>query len=67
MTIDRDIVGNGKMPIAPNAIGPNLSPDYLSTGLSFNTGTLVHAIATPYNDQGDKYHVVVDFTGTTNG
>jgi hypothetical protein len=53
--------------LTPNAIGPNLSPDYLSTGLSFNTGTLVHAIATPYNDHGDKYHVSIDFSGTTNG
>jgi hypothetical protein len=53
--------------LTPNSIGPNLSPDYLTTGLSFNTGTLVHAIATPYNDHGDKYHTVIDFSGTTNG
>src|SRR5262249_4277759 len=53
--------------LTPNVIGTKLSLDYLSTGLSFNTGTLVHAIATPYNDHGDKYHVSIDFSGTTNG
>jgi len=53
--------------LAPNSIGPNLSPDYFATGLSPNTGTLVHAIATPYNDTGDKYHVKIDFSGTTGG
>jgi hypothetical protein len=53
--------------LTPNVIGPNLSPDYFATGLSPNTGTLVHAIATPYNDTGDKYHVKIDFSGTTGG
>jgi hypothetical protein len=53
--------------LTPNVIGPNLSPDYFATGLQPNTGTLVHAIATPYNDHGDKYHVSIDFSGTTGG
>jgi hypothetical protein len=46
---------------------PNLSPDYFATGLQPNPGPVVTMIGTPYNDTGDKYHVVVDFTATTGG
>jgi hypothetical protein len=45
----------------------NLSPDYFATGLQPNPGPVVTLIGTPYNDTGDKYHVVVDFTATTGG
>lgn len=69
-TLSNYVNGNISTPfigLAPNVIGPNLSPDYFATGLSPNTGTLVHALATPYNDHGDKYHVSIDFSGTTGG
>ena len=45
----------------------NLSPDYFATSLIPNAGPVVTSIGTPYNDAGDKYHVVVDFTATTGG
>jgi hypothetical protein len=44
-----------------------LSADYFATGLVPNPGPMVNEIATPYNDTGDKYHVVIDFSGTTGG
>ncbi len=50
--------------IGPNSV-PNLSPDYFATGLVPNAGPSVSAIATPYNDAGDMYHVVIDFSGTS--
>jgi hypothetical protein len=46
---------------------PNLSPDYFATGLVPNSGPSVDMIGTPYNDSGDKYHVRIDFSGTTGG
>ncbi len=46
---------------------PALSADYFATALQPNAGPSVDLIGTPYNDAGDKYHVVVDFTGTTGG
>ncbi len=46
---------------------PNLSTDYITTGLIPNPGPVVTEIGTPYNDTGDKYHVVVDFSGTIGG
>jgi hypothetical protein len=46
---------------------PNLSPDYFATALQPNPGPAVNSIGTPYNDAGDKYHVVVDFSATTGG
>src|SRR5687767_2035242 len=46
---------------------PNLSPDYFATGLQPNPGPSVDMLGTPYNDSGDKYHVVIDFSGTTGG
>lgn len=60
---------NATLPIGltPIAVGPALSPAYFATNLQPNTGTLVHSLGAPYNDTGDKYHVVVDFTGTTGG
>ena len=42
---------------------------YFKTGLYCdyrNQGDPKAAI-TPYNDTGDKYHVVIDFSGTTGG
>jgi hypothetical protein len=62
--------GNPSTPfigLTPIAVGPALSPDYVSTGLSANTGNLVHSLGTPYNDHGDKYHTVIDFSGTSGG
>ena len=53
--------------LTPFSIGPALSADYFATGLQPNPGNLVDPIATPYNDTGDKYHVVIDFSGTTGG
>ena len=53
--------------LTPFSVGPALSADYFATGLVPNPGPLVNEIATPYNDTGDKYHVVVDFTATTGG
>jgi hypothetical protein len=53
----------GLTPITIN----NLSPDYFATALQPNPGPVVTMIGTPYNDTGDKYHVVVDFTATTGG
>jgi hypothetical protein len=46
---------------------PLLSPDYFATGLQPNSGPSVDMLGTPYNDSGDKYHVVIDFSGTTGG
>jgi hypothetical protein len=52
--------------LAPNSVG-SLSADYAATGLQPNPGPVVDLISTPYNDTGDKYHVVIDFSGTTGG
>src|SRR5262245_10426258 len=46
---------------------PNLSPDYFATTLQPNAGPSVDMLGTPYNDSGDKYHVAINFSGTTNG
>jgi hypothetical protein len=53
--------------LTPISVGPALSPDYFATTLTPNPGNLVTEIGTPYNDAGDTYHVVIDFTGTTGG
>lgn len=50
--------------LTPQTIGA-LSPDYFATSLQPNPGNVVTVISTPYNDAGDKYHVVIDFTGTS--
>jgi hypothetical protein len=52
--------------LSPNSVG-SLSADYAATALQPNPGPVVDLIATPYNDTGDKYHVVIDFSGTTGG
>jgi hypothetical protein len=52
--------------LAPNSVG-SLSADYVATGLQPNVGNVVDLISTPYNDTGDKYHTVIDFSGTTGG
>jgi hypothetical protein len=67
VTASNFVNGNINTPaigITPNNI-PNLSPDYFATGLIPNPGPSVSAIATPYNDAGDMYHVVIDFSGTS--
>src|SRR4029079_14852444 len=46
---------------------PSLSTDYIASSLVPNAGPSVDLIATTYNDTGDKYHVVIDFSGTTGG
>jgi hypothetical protein len=53
----------GLTPITVN----NLSSDYFATGLQPNPGPVVTMIGTPYNDTGDKYHVVVNFSPTAGG
>jgi hypothetical protein len=53
--------------VTPFSIGPALSADYVATGLQPNPGNIVTEISTPYNDTGDKYHVAIDFSGTTGG
>ena len=53
--------------VTPFSIGPALSADYFATGLVPNPGPTVTEISTPYNDSGDKYHVVIDFSNTTGG
>ena len=53
--------------LTPFSIGPGLSADYFGTGLVPNPGPTVTEISTPYNDTGDKYHVVIDFSGTIGG
>jgi len=61
------INGNGSTPaigLTPNNIGPPLSTDFFAAGLQPNPGNTVPVISTPYNDTGDKYHVVIDFLGT---
>ncbi|HEX3600629.1 MAG TPA: hypothetical protein VHU84_10840, partial [Lacipirellulaceae bacterium] len=47
--------------LLPTNVG-SLSADYAATGLQPNPGPSVDLIATPYNDTGDKYHVVIDFS-----
>jgi hypothetical protein len=53
--------------ITPNTIGPPLSTDFFAAGLQPNPGNTVPVISTPYNDQADRYHVVIDFSGTSGG
>jgi len=58
---------NATLPIGLTTVnvGPALSPDFFSASLLPNIGNIVPVIGTPYNDSGDKYHVVIDFSGTT--
>lgn len=70
VTASNFVNGNINSPfigLTPISVGPALSPDYFATSLIPNPGNIVTEIGTPYNDAGDKYHVVVDFTGTTSG
>jgi hypothetical protein len=53
--------------LTPNTIGPPLSSDFFAAGLQPNLGSTVGVISTPYNDTGDRYHVVIDFSGTSGG
>jgi hypothetical protein len=69
VTASNFVNGNLSTPfigLTPIAVS-NLSPDYFATGLIPNAGPVVTSIGTPYNDAGDTYHVVVDFTATTGG
>lgn len=66
-TASNFVNGNNATPfigLTPLSV-PNLSPDYFATGLAPNPGPVVTAIATPYNDAADRYHVVIDFSSTT--
>ena len=63
---------NGNNATGPTGLTPiniiNLSPDYFATTLiPNNPGPFVGSLGTPYNDAGDTYHVVIDFTGTNGG
>jgi len=53
--------------LTPSTIGPPLSTDFFAAGLVPNASGGVPTITTPYNDAGDSYHVVIDFTGTIGG
>jgi hypothetical protein len=53
--------------LTPITIGPPLSADFFAAGLQPNPGNTVPVISTPYNDAGDRYHVVIDFSATTGG
>jgi hypothetical protein len=53
--------------LTPVPIGPPLSSDFFAAGLQPNAGNTVPVISTPYNDAGDRYHVVIDFSGTVGG
>jgi len=67
VTASNFVNGNSATPLiglTPNTIGPPLSADFFAAGLQPNPGDTVPVISTPYNDTGDRYHVVVDFTGT---
>jgi hypothetical protein len=70
VTASNFINGNNATPfigLTPINVGPPLSADYVATTLQPNPGPTVSSIGTPYNDAGDQYHVVVDFSGTTGG
>jgi len=60
---------NATLPIGlvPISVGPALSPAYNATLLTPNVGNLVTGLGAPYNDTGDKYHVDIDFLGTSSG
>jgi len=62
--------GNNSTPLiglTPINVGPPLSADFFAAGLQPNLGNIVPMIGTPYNDAGDRYHVVIDFSGTSGG
>jgi hypothetical protein len=70
VTASNFVNGNNATPLiglTPITAGPPLSADYFATTLQPNPGPSVSSIGTPYNDTGDKYHVVIDFSGTTGG
>jgi hypothetical protein len=70
VTASNFVNGNLSTPaigLTPITIGPPLSPDFFAAGLLPNPGNTVPLIGTPYNDAGDKYHVRIDFSGTTGG
>ena len=50
--------------LTPFSLG-SLSVDFYGAGLFHNPGNVVPMISTPFNDTGDKYHVKIDFSGTT--
>jgi hypothetical protein len=58
-------LATGPIGLTPISVGPALSPDYFATGLAPNPGPAVTSIGTPYNDTGDKYHVAINFNGTS--
>src|SRR3954454_23846365 len=60
------IISTPPIGLTPQSIG-NLSSDYFATGLVPNPGPVVDMLGAPYNDTGDKYHVLMDFSGTTGG
>jgi hypothetical protein len=68
ITASNFVNGNNITPLiglTPLNVGPLLSPAYFAQGLTPNPVNIVPAIAEPYNDTGDKYHVEIDFAGTT--
>jgi len=52
--------------LIPTQIG-SLSSDFFAAGLTANSSGTVASLATNYNDAGDRYHVVFDFSGTVGG
>ena len=70
VTASNFVNGNPATPaigLTPITVGPPLSADFFAAGLMPNAGNTVPMIGTPYNDAGDMYHVVIDFSGTVGG
>ena len=45
----------------------SLSSDFFAAGFTANSSGTVPLLLTSYNDAGDRYHVVFDFSGTAGG
>jgi hypothetical protein len=69
VTASNFVNGNSATPhvaLVPTQIG-SLSSDFFAAGLTPNSSGTVPSLATNYNDAGDRYHVVFDFSGTVGG
>jgi hypothetical protein len=69
VTASNFVNGNSATPhvaLVPTQIG-SLSSDFFAAGFTTNSGGTVPSLATNYNDAGDRYHVVFDFSGTVGG
>lgn len=69
VTASNFVNGNTATPhvaLVPTQIS-SLSSDFFAAGLTTNSSGTVPSLATNYNDAGDRYHVVFDFSGTVGG